>query len=126
MKALDRRWTQRQRPESPLVTPPYLRRPPTFLSFKGVPSVMDISVGLRSKADSNPNRPIVPTHTENVARFKYSSGGPVFRCFYGAADKPAVISQQNLSLGSVQRTDVLTSAPGPQRHHVMAGVNGHV
>ena len=55
-----------------------------------------------------------------------SSGGLVSHCFYGAADKPAIISQQNSSLGSAQKTDVLTSASGPQRHHVMAEVSGHV
>ena len=71
-------------------------------------------------------RPIVPNPLRTFVRLKYSSDGIVSYCFYGEAGKPAIISQQNLSLGSVQRTDVLTSAPGPQRHHVMAGVNGHV
>ena len=41
--------------------------------------------------------------------------------------KPAIISQQNLSLGAVQKIDVLTSATGSQRHHakVLAEISGH-
>ena len=46
--------------------------------------------------------------------------------FYGAADKPAIISQQNSSLGSAQKTDVLTSSSGPQRRYVSVEVSGHV
>ena len=47
-------------------------------------------------------------------------------CFYGAVDKPAIISQQNSSFGSVQKTDMLTSVSGPERLHVLAEVSGHV
>ena len=47
-------------------------------------------------------------------------------CFHGAVDKPADISQQNSSLGSAQKTDVLTSVCGPQKHYVLAEVSGHV
>ena len=57
---------------------------------------------------------------------KYSSGGLLSHCFYGETDKPAIISQQTSSLGSVQKTDVLTSASGPQRHHALAEVSSHV
>ena len=32
-------------------------------------------------------------------------------------DKPNMISQQNSKLGSAQKTEVLTSTSGPQRHH---------
>ena len=46
-------------------------------------------------------------------------------CFYGAMDKPAIISQQNSSLGSEQKTDMLNSVSGLQRHHVLAEVSGH-
>ena len=45
--------------------------------------------------------------------------------FYSATDKPAIIPQQNSSLGSAQKTDMLTSASRPQRHHVLAEVCGH-
>ena len=38
-------------------------------------------------------------------------------CFHGATDKPNMISQQNSKLGSAQKTEVLTSTSGPQRHH---------
>ena len=47
--------------------------------------------------------------------------------FCGAADKRAIISPQNSSLGSaLKKTDVLTSTSGPQRHHVLAEVSSHV
>ena len=59
-----------------------------------------------------------------LVRLKYGSGGLVSHCFYGAVDKPAIISQQNSSLGSAQ--DMLTSAHGLQRHNVLAEVSGHV
>ena len=61
-----------------------------------------------------------------MVRLKYNSGGLVSHCFYGAADKPAIISQQNSSLSSAQKIDVLTCAPGLQRHHVLAETGGHV
>ena len=44
--------------------------------------------------------------------------------FHGAVDRPVIISKQNSSFGSVQKTDVLNSASGPQRHHVLAEVSG--
>ena len=47
-------------------------------------------------------------------------------CFHSAAVKLATISQQNSSLSSVQKTDMLTTASGLQRHHVLAEVNGHI
>ena len=50
----------------------------------------------------------------------------MFQCLYGAMDKPAIISQQSSSIGSAQKTDVLTSASRQQRHHVLAEVSGHV
>ena len=34
---------------------------------------------------------------------EYSSGGLVSHCFYGAADKPAIFSSKNSSLGSAQK-----------------------
>ena len=46
-------------------------------------------------------------------------------CFYGATDSLAIISQQNSSLRSAQKMDVLTSVCGPQRHHVLAEVSVH-
>ena len=46
--------------------------------------------------------------------------------FYGATDKPAIISQQNSSLSSMQKTDLLTCASGLLRHHVLAEVSGRV
>ena len=59
-------------------------------------------------------------------RLEYSSDGLVSHCFYGAGDKPAIISLQNSSLGSAQKTYVLTSASRPQRNHVLAEVSSHV
>ena len=47
-------------------------------------------------------------------------------CFYGAVDKPAIISQENLHLGSAQKTEVFTSPLGLQRYHVLAEISGHV
>ena len=43
-------------------------------------------------------------------------------CFYGEADKPAIISPPNSSIGSAQKRDVLTSASGLPRHRVLAEV----
>ena len=73
---------------------------------------------LKSKADcSNP-----PQDLGSIKRQFWWSHVPLL---YGAADKPALISKQNSSLGSEQKIDVLTSASGLQRKHVLAKVSGH-
>ena len=84
--------------------------------------VMHISVGLRLKYQKTDCSN--PSHDLNPIKIRF--GGLVSSCFYDAADKPAVIAQQNSSLGSVQKTDVLTRTSGPQRRHVLAEVSGHV
>ena len=48
---------------------------------------------------------------------------PLFSWCHG---KPAIISEHNSSLGSAQKTDMLTSASRPWRHHVLAEVSDHV
>ena len=69
-------------------------------------------------------------HTTSV-QLKYTSGGLVSYSLYGATDKPAtdkpaIIFPKNSCLGSAPETDMLTNASGPQRHHVLAEVSGHV
>ena len=52
------------------------------------------------------HRPIkIPEHRlfqphQDLVKFKYSSGGLVFHCFYKAADKPAIVFPPKSSLGS--------------------------
>lgn len=78
------------------------------------------------KCQLNPKRPFVPTPLRTLVWLKrfWWSRVPL-HCFYGAICKPAVIYQQNSSLSSVQKMDLLTCASGPQRHYVLATVTGH-
>ena len=64
-------------------------------------TVMHISISLWSQIGKIPKRLIISVPLRTLVRLKYCSGGLVSHYFYGAADKPAVISQQ--SQASVQR-----------------------
>ena len=75
---------------------------------------------------SQAKRPVVPTPLRTLVQLKRSPVGLVSHCFYGAADKPPIISQQNSSFGWAQKTNVLYIASRPQRHRVLAEVSGHV
>ena len=46
--------------------------------------------------------------------------------FDDVADKPAIVSPPKSSLRSAQSTGVFKSASGPQKHHVLNDVSGHV
>ena len=53
---------------------------------------MHISISLWSQIGKIPKRLIISVPLRTLVRLKYSSGCLMSHCFYGAVDKPAIIS----------------------------------